>query len=143
MADSQRTRIQNAIIALVTAGTFHPVTYTAGVASIDDSESIAPASVLVNEINASFESDKSMGLKLSRKRRGWQFELHLSWNQEVDLSKFEESITEEVPRLAPTSTFGPIFLELDRAKYEHPVQQQGPNGTKATMIFNANEGAHY
>ena len=145
MADSQRTRIQNLLVSTAKAGTFNPVSYTAGVASIDDESSIAPAAAIANEINASFEDDRAQMDDVNRKRKSWQFELHLAWNQEVDLSRFEKSITVPVLRLLPDTDngFGNVFLRLQSAKYEHPVQQQSSMGSKAKMIFNADEGAFY
>jgi len=134
--DLQRLRIQ---AALREAGNvpFFAVRYANGIPSASG-ETVYPASVLVNETGGSFAVDSNNGRTYSQYRTSWTFELHLKFDREVSLEKFERSLMDN-PIVLPKGSFPRVFVLLARAQVQHPRQQETSQGTEALYIFNVEE----
>ncbi len=141
---SNRVRVQNELVTLAQAGKFFAVTYdkdTKLANPVDDTTDpvIAPASVLANEIQATFSIDPNMGRKRILRRDSWVFQLFCTWDQEITVEFFEDFLFDPLPRLPDDKANGleDVTLILNRTEVNHPPQQSAANGTAAKFTFEA------
>lgn len=139
----ERARVQNALTEAAGAALFPPVHYDAdsGQVVIDglDYSTVRP-SITCNEV-----ASRAAPCRLERitphrrERRRWQFNLHLRFNQEVDLELFEQDLMDNPIVLARDDSIGlrQIVLSLEDSKPEHPPEQAPAGGTRAVLTFEA------
>lgn len=140
---SQRIRIQNALITLAKAWKkFYDVVYDpeTGLATVG-TNAIVPATVLANEIAASFALNEQDGRAMTLKKTSWNIELFLAFDQEVlfeefelQLRKFPPIVTRDTEKNLPQAR-----LMLERVTFSHPPQQQPSSGSQARFIFGVKE----
>lgn len=126
----ERVRIQAFIIGLAKAGSFNNVLYdkTTDLPLYAVVTSQSPKSVRCNETGSSFERDAAQGRRLAGRRLSWRFSLLLEFDGEVDLSDFEQTLLDPLPRVPD---FPHMVLQLVSSTVTHPPQQQPSSGTKA------------
>lgn len=94
---------------------------------------------LTNEIFADFDTARRHRRTFKDERMTWTWQLILGFNREVNLTQFERSLTER-PRVIPRDVslgFPQVTLRLRESVYDHPVQQEGSQGTRAVLTFRA------
>jgi len=139
---SLRTTIQNGLVRFLRAfPSFWPVQYTNGISSLA-APAVNPATILVNETDESFGVDTDYGRELRFKTTSWKFSLKLVFNQEVDLSFFQEYLKNNLLYFPKDDIVieKPITLYLQRMVVRHPPQQGPANGTDALFYFDAKIG---
>lgn len=143
-----RLKIQSKLIEVVKAGPYYQVNYNVDATPISfdigdvGHPAIEPSSVRSNEIGSLFSQDPLHGSSLSLSRTEWNFLVRITFNVEVTLEAFEESMMKNPPIIPADGVKGyrQVTLLLDRISAIHPVQQQAPNGTEATIAFKARIG---
>lgn len=146
MALSNKTRIQQALMALGRAGPYYQVNYAAGGSDPVQVETTGatptptqdPSSVACNEINCSFEVDQRYGRSEKRDRTVWTFNLICKFDREVTSEFAEEIWTDNPPTLPRDASNGlrQAVLQLTDAVYQHPTRR-GSSGTLVTFTFEA------
>lgn len=131
---SERVKIQAFIIGLAKAGSFNNVTYdkTSDLPIYNVVTAATLKSVRCNETGSSFERDSFNGRKLAGRRSSWRFSLLLEFDGEVDLSNFEQTLLDPLPRVPD---FPHMVLQLSSVSVTHPPQQQPSSGTKAEYLI--------
>ena len=139
--ESQRTRIQNFLQNTAAAFDFPTVDYDTddSEAQVSDTETINPSTCKANEVGTSYVRDDNQGRRVVRRRDEWRFELNLKFRKEVRLAGLEESLTDPVIRMDPTTDHLGVLLELDTIAPVHPAQHSPKTGTEAQIIFIATE----
>lgn len=139
---TEKTRIQNKLIALALAGDFYAVSYDPDTKLVEDidpdtADNIVPASVHCNEIHSSFGSDNRQGRRHTLARESWTFDLMIAFNQEVTLEFFERSLIDPTILIPPDipNDLPQVRLLLDHVTPEHPQTQEATKGTKAVFTF--------
>lgn len=128
-----RTQIQNEIRSVVLASQFPRITYSSsGVAS--EGASLSPGTILVNEVQSSFEVDKKYGESFREKRGIWQFQILLKFSAEVSLESFEDAMMNNPPSIKVDGKTSALLV-LSKSVAFHPPRQQSSNGTEATIAF--------
>ena len=142
---TQRTRIQNAIIALIQAGEFYKVTYdeeTLLADDVDDTTQIAPEYVTANEIQATFEGDTQHTLSKKRTRATWSFQAIVRFNCQVTLELFEKALIDDPPVLAvdEANNLPQATINLTITRPIHPVNSESSAGTEVRLSFDVDQG---
>lgn len=143
-SDSQRTRIQAALIGLAQEGEFYAVSYDKDsklpVPVIrGTSATLTPEAVHANETGGAFDLDKNQGRELLRRRTKWTFDLYLGFNAEALLDYFLDTF-KRPPVLKSDGDLPPVMLMLDSFQVNHGVTQQSSSGSSAVLHITATEG---
>ena len=138
MATNQYERVQQRLVATGQAGIFHAVFYDpeTQLARVLDTE-VEPATVIAQEINAQFSFPVNNRLTFRYAKTEWSWDLTLIFDQAVSIETFEDTIAATPIRVDATPTSSQIIMELDSSKYDHPLQQESPRGTRAVLSFKA------
>ena len=133
-------RIHNELVALLLAGPYYAVDYTPATKLAGDIDTavataITPASVQTNEISAVFEPDQQHGRAHVLDRGQWLWLGIVKFDREVTAHQAEE-LWQSAPKVLPrSSVFRQATIELRSAEYEHPIRQQGHNGSRIEFTF--------
>lgn len=144
---SNRTRIQNALIAAARQAEFYAVSYDPETELSPDADVTSamlaePATVLANETGSAFVLDARMGRRLARRRASWRFNLMLEFDREVSVEFFENSLLDGPIKLGPVpeDSLPNVIISLVSSSVTHPPRQQPASGTKAVFTFEAELG---
>jgi len=98
---------------------------------------VSPASVVANELESSFDLDKSYGRRLVRRRVSWAWHLLLEFDIESSVEEQERDWIVNPPLLARDvgQGFDQVRLNLRRSQYTHPARNEGMNGTAVLFTF--------
>ena len=135
---SIRTEIQNQIITFVESGTFNIITYSGNVPT-DTGTPIASKriAVYVNETGGSLDKSSDRMARNAEQYilKGWNFEVRVKFNKEVDIDYF---LTEELGKLRISSPG--VRISIDNVSYvvEHPVTAGSPTGTQLLINLTVN-----
>lgn len=135
-----KVRIHNALIDLLQAGPYYAVTHdssTKHAADVDEAvdTAVSPSSAAANEVSSSYDVDSRHGRDYKRSRSRWSWLGIVKFDQEVTSWRAEESWLNS-PLILPSSAgFRQATLELAGATYQHPIKQQGHNGSVIEFTF--------
>lgn len=142
---SQKVRVHNAIISLLTSGPYYGVTYQSNKQANDidindvGTVAITPSSAQCNEINSAFSVDRSRGRARSFQREPWTWVGIVAFDQEVTAEFAEE--TWENPQILPSASgFRQATIQLVGSSYQHPTKQGGPSGSRIEFTFEVTLG---
>ena len=136
---SQKERIQNALVAVATAGSFFAVTYDPTTTNLVKGAAVSPATIRANETSATFQEDPKWRRDVRQDRKVWRWKLYLAFDREVTCEAFEEDLL-LAPRWLPrTSELRQVRLLLVDSTYTHPTQHQAASGTTAVYTFEASQ----
>ncbi len=141
MAQFNRIRVQEALIAAAKAGVFYPVSYDPDtqVPTVDEANPATPHTTLANEVGTNFERAVRHRMTNKRERATWSFQLRLKFSQEVLLEVFEDALSANPIQLpaVPAEGLRQVMLELEDSDPTHPVQQESTAGTQVVYNFKA------
>lgn len=138
---SLKDRITCALLEAARAGEFYIVERNPNTGYTSTGLSVKAESIeaLTNEIFADFDTARRHRRTFMDERQTWTWQLILGFNREVNLTQFERSLTDR-PRVIPRDVslgFPQVTLRLRETLYDHPVQQEGSQGTRAVLTFRA------
>lgn len=132
-----KARIMNALLALIQAGPFYPITYDpdTGEASLGVT-GVSPKASYANSTHSEFDITVRNRQKLMLERSAWEWEVLAAFDQEVSFEDFEEKITED-PLVLPRTTEFPrqVTFLLKSTDEEHPTQQDSSSGSRVKFTF--------
>ncbi len=141
---TERIRVQRELLNLAKTGRFYEVVYNEeGLPQPIDLEAaskVVPSGTNCNEVGSQFSEDRQYGRERRLKRQAWFFDLLVEFNGEVTLEEFEKDLMENIPVLPKIDSMRQATLVLVSSNMEHPVTQQGTNGTKAKFTFQVELG---
>lgn len=136
-----KDRITCALLDAAREGEFYVVERNPNTGCTSTGLSVKADSIeaLTNEIFADFDTARRHRRTFMDERQTWTWQLILGFNTEVNISKFEDGLTRK-PRVIPRDLvlgFPQVTLRLRETLYDHPVQQEGSQGTRAVLTFRA------
>lgn len=134
----EKVRVQNKLIDMGLAGPYYAITYNTSQKAVRGAV-VQPAEVLANEVSANFGLPERNRRSYRDDRLEWLWELRLSFNQEVTLEEFEQTIM-AAPILLPADKNAgnrQVSLHFRSVSYIHPPTQSPRTGTKVTYLMNA------
>jgi hypothetical protein len=140
IVDTQYSRIQNALLDAVEAGTFPVVRYDRENqrAMVADNDVAFPAGRSANELSSSFGRARRVRTHERLERLRWPWQVIVSFNQQVTLELFERQLSANPPVLPRTvNQDQQVRLVIQNARYIHPPEQSSPGGTRAVFDFEA------
>lgn len=126
-------QIRRDLVSAIRASTFPRIIQDQeGLPSIGDS--LAPASVLVNEVSGDYELDTRDGSSLSMRRRSWVFKAIVSFGADVTSEIFERSFAEK-PLYVENEGYGAVRLALISQSADRPPTYGSGSGTEFEFTF--------
>lgn len=139
-----KIRIQQALIDQARSASYYAVSYDPKSNKPNDVDAgvggnpvVGPKSVGVNEVSSAFVEDPQHGRSQIRKRESWLWVVICKFNTEVTSYVAEDAWLLSPPVLPRSGSLRQVTLNLISATYEHPVRQEGHNGSRITFIFEA------
>ena len=130
-------QIHKAITETMEGGAFHPFRYSGRVLTVDDSSSVAPATVLVYEVSSFFGTPVRHRMSRRQERLGWEWLAVLEFQVGVSCERFEEDLCTSQILIPRSAGLRQVTLKLSGSEYDHPARQQASKGTVASFRFDA------
>jgi len=132
---SLKTDILKHITEAISPLNFPSIVWDPNTGIPSESGTVQAQSILVNEVEGSFEKSFDTRGELDFDKVNWIFQVYVKFQLEVDLIALENELCSKVNLLNSPSMTGPVSITPISFKVEHPPRQDATTGTSAIYLF--------
>lgn len=132
--NSSRIRIQNALVESIASHEFPHVVYDKSTGLASYSGKKYRTIPICNETSGQLDLDRNFGRDYRQRVKGWQMSLICKFQVEVSLDELVDKFIKPLTIYQEGDLPGALVF-LRQFTVDHPVQQQGENGTRMVLVF--------